>query len=227
MKNPTILMVEDEMGIAQFIQEGLMEKGFLVTHCLNGESAFEVIQKQKFDLILLDWMLLGISGLDLCKMIRGQDTINSTTPIIFLTAKDTIENVVLGLETGANDYIKKPFSFQELVARIGVYIRDASSCNILEMGDISVNLQSNEVFLSGQKVELTLREYNLLCYLFSNKNKVCSRKEIISEIWDIHYDYDTSVIEVFINALRRKLQLKKDDPRLLTVRGKGYMSKDV
>ncbi|MHC5310391.1 response regulator transcription factor [Myroides sp. LJL116] len=227
MKNPAILIVEDEIGIAQFIQEGLQEKGFLVTHCLNGESAYEVSQKQKFDLILLDWMLLGISGLDLCKLIRQEQNINGDTPIIFLTAKDTIENVVLGLESGANDYIKKPFNFQELLARIGVYIRDISPVNVLEMGNISVNLQSNEAFLSGQKVELTLREYNLLCYLFSNKNKVCDRKDIISEIWDIHYDYDTSVIEVFINALRRKLQLKKDDPRLLTVRGKGYISKDV
>ena len=220
-----ILIVEDEIGIANFIKQGLEEEGLEIVHCLSGTKALELINENVFDLILLDWMILDLSGLEVCQTIRTTTNKNQNTPILFLTAKDTVQDTIIGLNAGANDYIRKPFDFNELVARINVYLRTNSS--ILKLGNISINKATNEVFLNEEKIDLTLKEFQLLTYLFEHKNQVCTRKEIIENIWDIHFDYDTSVIEVFVNAIRKKLNLKKDDPRLQTIRGIGYISKDV
>lgn len=227
MSKAKILIVEDEIGIANFITQGLQEEDMVITHCINGEDALLEIKQQVFDVILLDWMILNLSGLEVCKKIRNSFNPNQKTPILFITAKDTVEDIIEGLNAGANDYIKKPFAFNELVARIQVYLRDKSENQRFVFENIEMNPDTHQIFLNGNLIDLTLKEFQLLHYLFSNKNRICSRKEIIEKVWDIHFEYDTSVIDVFINAIRKKLKLKKDDPRLYTIRGVGYISKDV
>ncbi len=227
MDKAKILIVEDEIGIANFMIQGLQEENMALTHCMSGEDALLKINQEQFDIILLDWMILNLSGLEVCKAIRTSENPNKKTPIIFITAKDTVEDTIEGLNAGANDYIKKPFNFNELVARINVYLRQNQKDEFLKFGNISINPKTHQTFLDNQIVELTLKEFQLLTYLFKNKNRICTRKEIIENIWEIHFEYDTSVIDVFINALRNKLNLKKDDPRLQTIRGVGYIANDV
>ncbi|WP_339920127.1 response regulator transcription factor [uncultured Flavobacterium sp.] len=218
-----ILIVEDEAGIVQFLQQGLEEEGYQITSASDGLQGFELIQKQQFDLILLDWMLPKMSGLDLCKAIRKKDT---STPILFLTAKDTVQETIEGIKAGANDYIKKPFSFEELVERIKIHFRNQNEQDILTLGTIQIDIAKHVVLSHGTEVQLTNREFNLLCYLVKNKGKVCTRNQIIEDVWDIHFDYDTGVIDVFINAIRKKLNLKIEEDYIKTVRGVGYIAND-
>ncbi len=227
MDKAKILIVEDEIGIANFMTQGLQEENMLITHSMSGEDALLKMNKEQFDIILLDWMILNLSGLEVCKAIRNSDNPNQKTPIIFITAKDTVDDTIEGLNAGANDYIKKPFDFNELVARINVYLRQNERDEFLNFGNISINPKTHQTFLDNQLVDLTLKEFQLLSYLFKNKNRICTRKKIIENIWNIHFEYDTSVIDVFVNAIRKKLNLKKDDPRLHTIRGVGYITKDV
>lgn len=218
-----ILIVEDELGIIQFLQQGLEEEGYTVTSASDGLQGFDLFQKNNFDLILLDWMLPKITGLELCKAIRIKDSI---TPIIFLTAKDTIQETIEGLKAGANDYIKKPFSFDELIERIKVQLRNKNTEEILTLGNIDINLVKHSVLVNKSVVALTQREFELLCYLVKNKGKVCTRNQIIEDVWDIHFDYDTGVIDVFINAIRKKLNLKIEEDYIKTIRGVGYIAND-
>lgn len=227
MTKAKILVVEDEMGIANFIIQGLQEEEMIVTHTISGEEALLKINNEVFDVILLDWMILDLSGIDVCKAIRNSDNPNTKTPILFITAKDTVQDTIEGLNAGANDYIKKPFNFNELIARINVYLREIETVDDLNFGNITINVTTHQVFLDKKIIDFTLKEFQLLYYLFKNKNRICTRKEIIENVWDIHFEYDTSVIDVFINAIRKKLNLTKDDPRLHTIRGVGYISKDV
>lgn len=227
MDKAKILIVEDEIGIANFMTQGLQEENMLITHSMSGEDALLKMNKEQFDVILLDWMILNLSGLEVCKAIRNSDNPNQKTPIIFITAKDTVDDTIEGLNAGANDYIKKPFDFNELVARINVYLRQNEKDELLNFGNISIDPKTHQTFLDNQLVDLTLKEFQLLSYLFKNKNRICTRKEIIENVWDIHFEYDTSVIDVFVNSIRKKLNLKKDDPRLHTIRGVGYITKDV
>ncbi|SEA54074.1 DNA-binding response regulator, OmpR family, contains REC and winged-helix (wHTH) domain [Flavobacterium gillisiae] len=218
-----ILIVEDEAGIVQFLQQGLEEEGYQITSASDGLQGFELIQKQQFDLILLDWMLPKMSGLDLCKAIRKKDT---STPILFLTAKDTVQETIEGIKAGANDYIKKPFSFEELVERIKIHFRNQNEQDILTLGTIQIDIAKHVVLSHGTEVQLTNREFKLLCYLVKNKGKVCTRNQIIEDVWDIHFDYDTGVIDVFINAIRKKLNIKIEEDYIKTVRGVGYIAND-
>lgn len=218
-----ILIVEDELGIIQFLQQGLEEEGYTVTSASDGLQGFDLFQKNNFDLILLDWMLPKITGLELCKAIRIKD---SVTPIIFLTAKDTIQETIEGLKAGANDYIKKPFSFDELIERIKVQLRNKNTEEILTLGNIDINLAKHSVLVNKSVVALTQREFELLCYLVKNKGKVCTRNQIIEDVWDIHFDYDTGVIDVFINAIRKKLNLKIEEDYIKTIRGVGYIANE-
>lgn len=218
-----ILIVEDEIGIMQFLQQGLEEEGYQITTASDGAKGFELVQEYHFDLIVLDWMLPKMTGLELCKAIRIKD---KKTPVLFLTAKDTIQETIEGLQSGANDYIKKPFSFEELVERIKVHFRNSEDEEILQLGSIQINLQKHLVFVNKKEVSLTQREYELLCYLVKNKGKVCSRNQIIEDVWDIHFEYDTGVIDVFMNAIRKKLNLKIEEDYIKTIRGVGYIAND-
>ncbi|MFV8376495.1 response regulator transcription factor [Flavobacterium sp. LB1P71] len=218
-----ILIVEDEAGIVQFLQQGLEEEGYTITSASDGLKGFELTQKNNFDLILLDWMLPKITGMELCKSIRLK---NSHTPILFLTAKDTVQETIEGLKAGANDYIKKPFSFDELLERIKIHFRNQNENKILKLGTIEIDMAKHSVFVSDTEVNLTQREFDLLTYLVKNKGKVCTRTQIIEDVWDIHFEYDTGVIDVFMNAIRKKLNLKIEQDYIKTVRGVGYIAND-
>ena len=221
-----ILLVEDETAIAGFVKEGLEEEGFAVDVATNGRQGLEMAMDNlnEYDIFLFDWMLPGISGIEICRSIRKE---NHTVPVIFLTAKDTVDDTVFGLEAGANDYLKKPFAFEELLARIRVLLRNKTGeQNIFRAGDILLNTEVHQVIKNGQPVELTQKEFALLEYLLRNKGKVCRRTRIIEKIWDIHFDKDTSVIDVFINALRKKLDTKGKESFIQTIRGVGYRVND-
>ena len=219
-----ILIVEDEIGIANFLQQGLEEEGYTVEIANDGEAGLEKALNQKANIILLDWMLPKMSGLDVCKAIRIHD---KTTPILFLTARDTIQETIEGLQAGANDYIKKPFSFDELIERIKVHFRNQTKTEILKLGTIDINLAKHLVISNKEEIHLTQREFELLCYLVQNKGKVCTRTQIIEDVWNIHFEYDTGVIDVFINSIRKKLNLNKDEELIKTIRGVGYIANDL
>lgn len=218
-----ILVVEDEIGIANFLKQGLEEENYEVLVAYEGEKGLELALKNKPDLILLDWMLPKMTGLEVCKMIRKSDT---KTPIIFLTAKDTVQETIEGLKAGANDYIKKPFSFEELLERIKVHFRNQNESDELSLGNIKMKLSSHQVFVDSNEVLLTQREFDLLAYLIKNKGHVCTRTQIIEDVWNIHFEYDTGVIDVFMNAIRKKLNLKKEEDYIKTLRGIGYIAND-
>ena len=218
-----ILLVEDEAGIVQFLQQGLEEEGYSITTASDGELGLKLLLNEDFDLVLLDWMLPKITGIEICKSFRE---IDKTTPIIFLTAKDTVQETIEGLQAGANDYIKKPFSFDELVERIKIHFRNSKSNQILFLGPIEINLNKHLVSSYKNEVTLTHREFELLHYLIKNKGTVCTRTQIIQDVWNIHFDYDTSVIDVFMNSIRKKLNLKKEEDCIKTIRGVGYIAND-
>ncbi|AOC96869.1 MULTISPECIES: response regulator transcription factor [Flavobacterium] len=218
-----ILIVEDEVGIVQFLKQGLQEEGYQITTAADGSKGFELVQEQKFDLILLDWMLPKINGLDLCKAIRVKDHF---TPIIFLTAKDTVQETIEGLKAGANDYIKKPFSFEELVERIKVHFRNKKQTETLTLGNITMDLSRHIVLKGDEEISLTQREFELLAYLIQHKGKVCTRNQILRDVWEINFEYDTGVIDVFMNAIRKKLNLKIEEDYIKTIRGIGYIAND-
>lgn len=218
-----ILIIEDEIGISNFLKQGLEEENYQVLVAHNGLDGLEMALKQVPDLILLDWMLPKMQGIDVCINIRNS---GSQVPILFLTAKDTVQETIDGLKAGANDYIKKPFSFDELLERIKIHFRSAKTNQILTLGSIKIICDKYEVYSNEELVQLTQKEYKLLHYLISNKGIVCSRNQIIEDVWDIHFEYDTGVIDVFMNAIRKKLHLSKDDERLKTIRGIGYIAND-
>ncbi|HQZ24179.1 MAG TPA: response regulator transcription factor [Flavobacterium sp.] len=218
-----ILIVEDEVGIANFLQQGLEEEGYTVLVANDGKTGLELALSQKVNIILLDWILPKMTGIEVCKSIRKTDT---TTPIIFLTAKDTVQETIEGLKAGANDYIKKPFSFDELVERIKIHFRNQTEPETLKLGPIEIHLTKHLVLVDGNEANLTQREFELLCYLVRNKGKVCTRTQIIEDVWDIHFEYDTGVIDVFMNAIRKKLSLKIDKDYIKTIRGVGYIAND-
>ncbi len=218
-----ILIIEDEIGISNFLTQGLEEEGFDVTVANNGVTGLELALNRKPNLILIDWMLPKLSGIDVCRKIREK---NKEVPIIFLTARDTIQETIDGLKAGANDYIKKPFSFDELLERIKVHFRNNNKNEIITLGKIKIDVSKYKVLCDEKEISLTQREFELLTYLAKNKGRVCSRTEIIENVWNIYFEYDTGVIDVFMNAIRKKLGLNKEEDYIKTVRGVGYIAED-
>ena len=221
-----VLVVEDEASIAGFLRDGLREEGFQVDVITNGREALVLISQDlaKYDIILLDWMLPGVSGIELCRQIRKTD---KNIPIIFLTAKDTVDDTVFGLESGANDYLKKPFAFEELLARMKVLLRNKTGeQTTFDTDNIRLDTSTHRVTKDGRLVELTQKEFALLEYFLRNKGKVCRRSRIIEKIWDSNFERDTSVIDVFINSLRKKLDTSGKESFLQTIRGVGYRIND-
>ncbi|HML65169.1 MAG TPA: response regulator transcription factor [Dysgonomonas sp.] len=218
-----ILIIEDEPGIYNFLKEGLEEEGYDIIIASDGIKGIDQFSRSKPDLVLLDWMLPGMHGIDVCKEIRKQD---KETPILFLTAKDTVKETIEGLRAGANDYVKKPFSFEELLERIKIHFRDKHEDEILILGDISLNKSSYQVYNRSEEISLTQREFALLEFLLRNKGKICTRDEIIDKVWNINFEYDTGVIDVFMNSLRKKLNMDKENGYIRTVRGVGYIAND-
>ncbi|MFP9114487.1 response regulator transcription factor [Flavobacterium sp. RHBU_3] len=219
-----ILVVEDQEGISNFLKQGLEEEGYTITVAASGDKGLELALQNKFDLILLDWMLPRLSGLEVCQGIRKEDR---ETPIIFLTAKDTVQDTIAGLKNGANDYIKKPFSFEELLERIKVQFRNvAEEKPVYTLGPVTLKTETHQVFTDDVEISLTHKEFTLLEYLLKHKGAVCTRNDIIKDVWNIHFDYDTGVIDVFINGLRKKLGFTRDDSYIKTIRGVGYLAND-
>ncbi len=217
----TILIIEDEIGISNFLKQGLEEENYTILVANDGQEGLNIALSSKIDLILLDWMLPKMLGIDVCRNIRIKDKI---TPILFLTAKDTLQETIEGLKAGANDYIKKPFSFEELLERVKIHFRVN---DFLTLGNIKIDLSKHQVFADDKLIVLTQKEFQLLQYLITNKGKVCTRLQIIEDVWDIHFDYDTGVIDVFINAIRKKLDINKENEIIKTIRGIGYIANDI
>ena len=220
-----ILLVEDEPGIANFIKQGLEEENYSVDIEENGAEGLQKALSGKYDLLLLDWMLPGVSGIEICRQVRK---VYADLPVIFLTAKDTVEETIFGLQAGANDYLKKPFNFDELVERIKVQLRPRiKEQETLTLGDIVLNTSTHQVFREEQEIILTQKEFALLEYLMRHKGKVCRRSRIMNNVWDAQFDYNTGVLDVFINALRKKLNLHKEEDYIQTIRGVGYIAKEI
>ena len=218
-----LLVIEDEKGIANFLRDGLTEEYFAVDIAYDGKSGLQMALSNEYDLLLVDWMLPGLSGIEIVREIRKK---NPTIPVIFLTARDTVDDTIFGLESGANDYIKKPFQFAELLARIKVQLRTKTTeSGYLLLGPIKLSSDTHQVFNDDIEVFLTQKEFSLLEYLMRNKGRVCTRTSIIEHVWDIHFNADTSVIDVYINFIRKKLGLGPKE-FIYTLRGVGYIAKD-
>lgn len=223
-----ILIVEDEWKIARFLQMELEHEGFTTAIEANGRRALERIIQENFDLVLLDVMLPDMNGIEVCKRVREV----SETPIIMVTAKDEIEDKVVGLDIGANDYLTKPFAIQELLARIRAALRKHKSValtleeNTLQIKNLMLFPSRYEAQVDGQLIELTKKEYDLLEYLLRNKHVVLDREHILQEVWGYEYTGDTNVVDVYIRYLRSKLDERFGQKYIHTVRGVGYVVKD-
>ncbi|NTV98379.1 MAG: response regulator transcription factor [Chlorobiaceae bacterium] len=219
-----LLIVEDEAGIAGFLKEGLEEEYFAVDVASDGKAGLDLAMTNEYDLLIIDWMIPGLSGIEVCRQIRKS---GNPVPVIILTARDTLEDVVFGLDAGANDYIKKPFEFEELLARIRVQLRDRQKADdSLNAGHLSLNSSTHQAFCDLSEITLTPKEFSLLEYLMRNKGKVCTRSRIIEHVWDIHFDSDTSVIDVYITFLRKKLEAAGCPGVIQTIRGVGYIIRE-
>ena len=221
-----VLLVEDEPSVANLINKGLAEQGHSVTIAPDGTLGLDFATNNTFDVMILDIMLPNMSGMELCKQIRQK---NIATPILFLTALGTTENIVAGLNTGADDYLVKPFKFAELEARLkSLYRRKQMPLQedeSIHFGNVSVNLSSKIVTYNKDQVNLTSTEYRLLEYLVKNKNRVVSRIEILEHVWGIDFNMGTNVVDVYVNYLRKKIDKDASQKFIQTVIGMGYMLK--
>ncbi len=216
-----ILVIEDEAKVASFLKKGLQQSGYEVDLAADGEEGYEKIRNNTYDLILLDLMLPKIGGLDLIPKIRE---CKAGIPIIALTAKASVEDRVQGLNSGCDDYLTKPFSFAELLARIQVQVRrgDPSAALELRAADLVLNPLKRKVTRAGKTIELSNKEFSLLEYLLRNKDQIVTRNMIVEQVWDASFDNFTNVVDVYINYLRNKID-RDFEPRLIqTVRGVGY-----
>ncbi|MGA1871287.1 MAG: response regulator [bacterium] len=219
-----ILIIEDEMKIANFISRGLKEEGYAVDIAYDGGQGHFLAMTNEYDLIILDLMLPKIDGLRLCRSLRAEKYFK---PIIILTAKDKIEDKVIGLDSGADDYLTKPFAFEELLARMRVLLRkkDNHVLTQLRVDDLVLDLVTHKVTRSNEDIILTPKEYALLEYLMRNQDKVVTRTMISEHVWDINFDTFTNVIDVYINYLRKKIDYGQKKKLIHTLRGRGYLLK--
>jgi DNA-binding response OmpR family regulator len=223
-----ILVIEDEKHILQFLRRGLMYKGFEVQTATNGEEALKMVSSCKPDLVLLDVMLPDVSGMEVCRSMRYTE--GGSLPILMLTAKDELTDKIMGLESGADDYITKPFDFEELVARIRAALRRIESTQRLsekiEVGDLVIDMATHAVWRAGQRIALTRREYDLLELLAQNAGHVLTKERIFERIWGYDNEAGLEVIKVYINTLRAKLNMGKKADLIQSVRGVGYLLKE-
>lgn len=222
-----ILVIEDEPNVAAFISQGLQESGYKVFVAYDGLNGLKLLKQKQIDLVVLDIILPGIDGLAVAGRIRqlGYESL----PIIMLTALGTTENIVKGLDSGADDYLIKPFKFKELLARIRARTRKKdiieNSNRMLTIEDLELNLDAKIAVRAGKEIKLTSTEFRLLEYLLKNKNKVLSRVDILENVWDINFNMGTNVVDVYVNYLRNKIDKKFDTKFIHTVVGMGYILK--
>ena len=220
-----ILIVEDEKKIADLIKRGLKEEGYAADIASDGEKGEFLAATNQYDAIILDIMLPKLDGTALCGRLRDRKI---TTPIIMVTAKDAVSDKVKGLDSGADDYLTKPFAFEELLARIRALLRKRSSQDAkkLKVGGLELDLLSHKVTREGKDISLTAKEYALLEYLMRNNGAVVTRTMIAEHVWDMNFDTDTNVIDVYINYLRKKVDEGFRDDLIHTIRGRGYILKE-
>lgn len=227
-----ILLVEDESSVVSFIKKGLAEEGYEVSVALDGNQGVQLALNHEYDLIILDIMLPGKNGLEICNEIRVH---NKKVAILFLTALGTAENIVLGLETGADDYLVKPFKFIELLARVKTLLRRTEPVQTItqspdpqnfRFADIELDDYTKTIKRAGFEISLTSTEYRLLLMFMKNQRRVLSRPDILEQVWGVDFDMGTNVVDVYVNYLRKKLEIN-DLPRVLqTVVGMGYVLKE-
>jgi len=218
-----VLVVEDDVELTQFIQKGLVSEGIAVSIAFDGIIGRTMVNENRFDVVVLDVNLPGVNGFDLCRFIKQNWP---AVPVIMLTALGSLDNKVLGFEAGADDYLAKPFAFKELLFRLKALARRhpsrAPRPKRLELLDLAIETDSHKVWRAGERIELTAREYALLEYLLLNQGRVVNRIDILENVWDVHFNSNTNVVDVYINYLRRKVD--RTEPKLLhTVFGVGYM----
>ncbi len=222
---PKILLVEDEAKLAKFIAMELGYEGYEVTVANDGLSGLMSARDMEPDLVLLDWMMPGLSGVEVCRRLR---TTGFKEPVILLTAKDDIADRVAGLDAGADDYVVKPFSIEELLARVRAHLRrnQPQEVDTLQFQDLSLNRKTREVKRGNRSIELTAKEFDLLDYLISHPRQVLTRDRILEEVWGYDFMGDSNIIEVYIRYLRLKLEAEGEKRIIQTVRGVGYVLKD-
>jgi two-component system copper resistance phosphate regulon response regulator CusR len=216
-----ILMIEDEANIADYLMRGLREEGFTVEHCADGIAGWHALRAKTWDLVLLDWWLPGEDGLNLLRRFRERDR---RTPVLFLTARDQVQNRVLGLDSGADDYLCKPFDFDELLARVRALIRrrDGAGGTLLTFGDLAVDLATQRAERAGRPLDLSAKELSLLVFFLRHPDHVLTRTRIYEHVWDERYEGHSNTLEVHVMELRRKLEAL--GPRVIhTLRGRGYV----
>jgi len=216
-----LLLVEDEEKIAQFICRGLKEEGYAVEMAPDAETAWELISGSVFDLLVLDLMLPGMDGVAFCRKLRKN---GFTLPILMLTAKDTVLDKVAGLDSGADDYMTKPFAFEEFLARIRALLRksEPNKTSSLRVADLVLDILTRKVTRADKEILLSNREYALLEYLMRNEGRIVTRTMISEHVWDIRFDTFTNVIDVYINYLRGKIDYGFEKKLIKTIRGRGY-----
>jgi two-component system OmpR family response regulator len=222
-----ILLVEDDLRIASFIIKGLRATGYAVDHAADGEEGLHLALTEPYDTAIIDVMLPKLDGLALIERMRKEKV---NTPVIILSARDSIDDRVKGLQTGGDDYLTKPFAFSELLARVQALIRRAggiSEPTQLNVGDLSINLLTREVTRGGRKIELQPLEFSLLEYLVRSKGRIVSKTMIMEHVWDYNFDPQTNVVEVRISRLRDKIDRGVDKKLIHTVRGVGYVVKET
>ena len=221
-----ILVVEDEKKVAAFIKKGLEEEFFSVDTVFNGKDGLEYASTEGYDLVILDVMIPYMDGFTVTKEIRRRKI---QTPILLLTVKDSINDKVEGLDAGADDYLTKPFAFEELTARVRALLRrtESQKSSVLSAADLKIDLVSHSVSRGICEIILTQKEFSILEYLLRNKNKIVSRVKLIEHVYDYHFDSDTNVIDVYINKLRTKVDQGHEIKLINTVRGSGYILKDI
>lgn len=219
-----ILIAEDDSDLNEIIVKKLSAEGYAVDSCLDGREALAFLESIPYDAAVLDIMMPEMNGLEAVRRLRAG---GNMTPVIFLTARDTVEDRVKGLDTGANDYLVKPFSFDELTARLRAMTRtaDRNSTNVYSLVDLSLDCETHIVKRGGKEVSLTVKEYALLEYLLRNKNKVLSRQKIEDNVWNYDYEGGTNVVDVYIAYLRKKIDEGHAVKLIHTVRGIGYCMK--
>ena len=220
-----ILVVEDEAKLAQFIELELKYEGYDVTVANDGLSGLTTARSEEFDLLLLDWMLPGVSGVEICRRLR--DT-GDRVPVILITAKDDVSDRVAGLDAGADDYVVKPFSVEELLARIRAQLRrtQEEDTTQLEFLDLRLNTSTREVYRGERAIELTAKEFDLLDYLISHPKQVLTRDQILERVWGYDFVGDSNIIEVYVRYLRLKLEAEGEKRLIQTVRGVGYVLRE-
>ena len=222
-----ILLTEDDSRVASFIKKGLEENMYLVKVAGNGEEALEEATRHEYDIIILDIMLPGADGVEVCSMLRKR---GNTAPVIMLSALNTPEEKVRGLQGGADDYLSKPFLFEELLARINAQLRrvefNRGIVDFQRYAGVEINIAEQSASRQGKELQLSPREFKLLAFMIRNREKALSRMQIAQSVWDIHFSSNTNVVDVYINYLRGKLDKGFSHPLIHTVKGRGYMLKE-